>query len=389
MKSALLFLVALALNLNALTIVVPKQVSSIQTALDKAENGDTIFVLKGIYREKLTIRENITLIGESESETVVQGNKRGPVIRVIDDATIRKLTIANGGIGILSENTNAAIEDNIIRDNKGSGIQCLISIPQIRNNVISNNDWCGIYCESARSIKSSIDHNIIAQNGYSGVMLGNKSEVLVQNNCFFDNKQYGIWVSDMAAKSRIIYNNFYANRTNYNIFAKVDKTNLYLDPEYPATSSQYNFLGETPIAMKGKGIDGSSIGIIPTIELEQITSDPDHDGIKGKEDLCPNIPEDIDGFEDSDGCPEFDNDNDGIYDTQDLCPNEAEDFDGYKDDDGCPDLDNDNDGIPDTKDVCPQNPEVKNGYKDDDGCPDEVPAGMNLKDSTKTEVNQK
>lgn len=389
MKRSFIIIFALVSSLTASTIVVPKQMSSIQAAIDKSEDGDTVFVLKGIYREKLTVRNKITLIGESESETFIKGNKRGPVIKVIDDATIKKFTIENGAAGILSENTNSIIEGNTIRDNKGSGIQCLISIPQICNNIICYNNWCGIYCESARSIKSSIDHNIIAENGYSGIMLGNKSEVLVQNNCFFANKQFGIWVSNDAVKSRIIYNNFYANRSDYNLFARIDKSNLNLDPEYPAISGQFNFLGEIPIAMKGKGIDGSSIGIITTSELEQITNDPDHDGIKAKDDLCPNIPEDLDGFEDNDGCPDFDNDKDGIYDTQDLCPNEPEDFDGFKDDDGCPDLDNDNDGIPDSKDVCPQNPEVYNGYRDDDGCPDEVPPGMNLKDSTKTGGNGK
>ncbi len=49
-------------------------------------------------------------------------------------------------------------------------------------------------------------------------------------------------------------------------------------------------------------------------------------------------PEDRDGWEDIDGCPEPDNDGDGIMDPVDKCPNQAEDFDGDMDDDGCPDL---------------------------------------------------
>jgi outer membrane protein OmpA-like peptidoglycan-associated protein len=47
--------------------------------------------------------------------------------------------------------------------------------------------------------------------------------------------------------------------------------------------------------------------------------------------------EDIDKFEDEDGCPDLDNDNDGIADVDDKCPNEAEVYNGYKDKDGCPD----------------------------------------------------
>lgn len=98
--------------------------------------------------------------------------------------------------------------------------------------------------------------------------------------------------------------------------------------------------------------------------------DRDHDGIIDILDRCPDEPEDKDGFQDDDGCPDPDNDNDGVPDIYDACPNDPEDMDGFEDDDGCPDLDNDKDGIPDKLDRCPNEPETLNGYKDDDGCPD-------------------
>ena len=98
--------------------------------------------------------------------------------------------------------------------------------------------------------------------------------------------------------------------------------------------------------------------------------DNDKDGIPDEKDDCPNDPEDKDGFMDHDGCPDPDNDLDGIPDSRDLCKNKAEDIDGFKDGDGCPDLDNDGDGIPDHKDLCPLKAETLNGYKDEDGCPD-------------------
>ena len=111
--------------------------------------------------------------------------------------------------------------------------------------------------------------------------------------------------------------------------------------------------------------------------------DNDKDGIPDKIDKCPNKPEDIDGFQDKDGCPDPDNDGDGIPDVRDKCPgtdetvktakNTKEDMDGWKDDDGCPDPDNDGDGILDEKDKCPDKPETFNGWEDTDGCPDVVP----------------
>ncbi|HAJ79559.1 MAG TPA: hypothetical protein DCO75_07275 [Fibrobacteres bacterium] len=87
-------------------------------------------------------------------------------------------------------------------------------------------------------------------------------------------------------------------------------------------------------------------------------------------DKCPDAPEDFDGFQDDDGCPDADNDHDGIPDVKDQRPNSPEDFDGFQDNDGCPDFDNDKDGIPDSLDKCPNEPEDIDGFKDDDGCPD-------------------
>jgi len=102
--------------------------------------------------------------------------------------------------------------------------------------------------------------------------------------------------------------------------------------------------------------------------------DNDNDGIPDAIDLCPDEAEDIDNFEDRDGCPDIDNDNDGILDVVDKCPNEKEDMDNFQDDDGCPDYDNDNDGIADSIDQCIDQPETVNGINDDDGCPDSLTA---------------
>ena len=98
--------------------------------------------------------------------------------------------------------------------------------------------------------------------------------------------------------------------------------------------------------------------------------DRDGDGINDDVDKCPDEPEDHDGFEDEDGCPEPDNDKDGILDTADKCPNEPEDKDNFEDEDGCPDPDNDTDGLLDGVDKCPNEPEDKDGFEDEDGCPD-------------------
>jgi outer membrane protein OmpA-like peptidoglycan-associated protein len=131
--------------------------------------------------------------------------------------------------------------------------------------------------------------------------------------------------------------------------------------------------------------------------------DYDGDRVIDARDRCSDRPEDKDGFQDADGCPDPDNDGDGVPDDEDACamvpgrktedpktngcpvgdrdkdgvvddvdrcPDEAEDKDGFEDFDGCPEPDNDKDGISDLTDKCPNEPELFNRYADEDGCPD-------------------
>jgi OOP family OmpA-OmpF porin len=69
-----------------------------------------------------------------------------------------------------------------------------------------------------------------------------------------------------------------------------------------------------------------------------------------------------------------DSDGDMLPDHADRCPTQPEDIDGYQDNDGCPDPDNDRDGIPDRVDKCPRTGRwhcdwlVENPVVDKDGC---------------------
>ena len=124
------------------------------------------------------------------------------------------------------------------------------------------------------------------------------------------------------------------------------------------------------------------------------SGDADGDGIKDELDKCPDEPEDKDGFEDEDGCPDPDNDRDTLLDAVDKCPNDPEDFDQFEDQDGCPDVDNDGDKVLDAAQLnrnpdgtytwtnndkkmengveldCRNRPEDFDGVEDEDGCPD-------------------
>ncbi|MBE2248825.1 MAG: OmpA family protein [Myxococcus sp.] len=119
----------------------------------------------------------------------------------------------------------------------------------------------------------------------------------------------------------------------------------------------------------GRGLGQSGYGreafrVVFGVRFEHIAQpDQDGDGIPDTADGCPNEPEDKDGVEDEDGCPEFeqiiDSDHDGVPDTADGCP----EVPGPAGLDGCPDKDGDQ--IPDIADKCPD----QMGPPELDGCP--------------------
>lgn len=75
------------------------------------------------------------------------------------------------------------------------------------------------------------------------------------------------------------------------------------------------------------------------VRYRPTSHDADGDGISDSDDKCPNVAEDVDGYDDHDGCPEEDpdGDSDGIADNEDDCPDAKETINGVDDDDGCPD----------------------------------------------------
>ncbi len=115
------------------------------------------------------------------------------------------------------------------------------------------------------------------------------------------------------------------------------------------------------------GVGAPAVRAVVGVAWTSPTRDGDRDGLPDRADACERAPEDLDGFEDADGCPELDDDLDGLRDVNDKCPREPEDRDGTADEDGCPDPDDDADGILDVADACPLVPGLVRGCPDADG----------------------
>jgi len=182
----------------------PDNYSKIQDAIDDAGDGYIIFVYRGIYHENIVIDKSLTLIGEEENTTFIDGNKSGDVIHVsADHVVINGFTIRNGGgkegdAGIDINSGYATISHNIIAHNGRDGIFLNSSSGNtIFQNIISGNKYNGIFL--ANSFNNTITDNVIVNQTYSpyysrGIYLRLSSSNIISNNTFADNVGYDIFL---------------------------------------------------------------------------------------------------------------------------------------------------------------------------------------------------
>ncbi|KYH38672.1 MAG: cell surface protein [Candidatus Bathyarchaeota archaeon B23] len=133
-------------------IYVPDDYSTIQSAINYAEENDTIVVRAGTYKEHIDIlsKKRLTIVGEEGAEaTIIDGIGWYEVIRIFnsEEITLEGFTITNASDGIYVRDGNSTtIEDCIIRDNGDDGIHIGWSEEVvIRRCDIVNNTDDGLY----------------------------------------------------------------------------------------------------------------------------------------------------------------------------------------------------------------------------------------------------
>ena len=199
---------------------------TIQSAINAPEtlDGHTIFVEAGTYYEHLTInKNNLTLIGENRSTTIIDGNKDGWQfgIHVIDvtanSVIIKGFTVQRGQSGIrLYYSMNHDLSENIIKDN-GVGIRLHYS----QNNSISANRIAenshGIY--SWYSNNTSITRNNITDNWDNSIFMAHSKNNDIRKNTITDG-------------GRIYLGNSERNNVDRNTITKISTgVDLYLSTE--------------------------------------------------------------------------------------------------------------------------------------------------------------
>jgi parallel beta-helix repeat protein len=192
--------------------------SSIQDAVDKAINGDTIFVYNGTYHENVFIDKDIDLIGEDKSSTIIDGSNTGRVVSFTKNGVyLSGFTIKNSGnyveeSGIYVESYTNTIENNIIFDCQNGIYLKDSNSNEILENTINNCNY-GIYL--INSDFNTIKQNIFDDHKY-GIYIQESSSNDINSNFIQDNED-GIWFK-IDCNDNTIAGNTIRRNTNRGIF---------------------------------------------------------------------------------------------------------------------------------------------------------------------------
>ncbi len=163
----------------------PDNYTKIQDAIDNASDGDTFFVFDDLspYKENLIVEESISVVGESNLTTCIDGcggsSQNTIHVKKSSDVIISDFNILNasgtgfpGAVITIEDSKNCKILRNIIITENEHGIIIVnSSLNTIFGNSISNKDksYHGILIDS-KSALNLIHHNIIFNNSI-GIMI--------------------------------------------------------------------------------------------------------------------------------------------------------------------------------------------------------------------------
>jgi len=195
-------------------------INTIKEAIEIAEDGDEIYIKKGIYKEKnILINKSISLIGENG--TVIDGEDAGGIIIFeADNFTIKRLKIVNVGMSYtvdyaaikVIKATNFIIEDCIL-ENVFFGL--LIEKSKkgiIRNNTISGNRKSEASSGNGIHIWDGSDMEVYNNELYGlrdGIYFEFVKKSVVFENKSRDNIRYGLHF--MFSNNNIYHHNVFRN----------------------------------------------------------------------------------------------------------------------------------------------------------------------------------
>jgi len=191
----------------------PGNYTTIQTAVNNATNGDTVFVYNDTYNENVDTKlKKITLLGEDRDITIINGQTTAAVVRIgTSDTTLSGFTMVGTPTEIIVEVTtlseNVFITNNLIKDGAyGIVLSPATSKVTIMDNIILNNAFIGIQLKT--SSYNVIQGNRIENNGAQGIELSlssNHNSIL--NNSIINNAKEAILISGISSTVNTIAGN--------------------------------------------------------------------------------------------------------------------------------------------------------------------------------------
>ncbi len=156
----------------------------INDGIKNSTDGDTIYVLNGIYNETISINKTIKLIGEQKNSTIIDGGYAEVILHLIkDNIVINNITVrnsngylSNSGIKIVS-NKNSIINCSIYRTK--TGIHLKNTYSNLIDNCTLHTNGNGIFLDSSE--KNTISGCLICHNSI-GIDIENSKNNLITHN---------------------------------------------------------------------------------------------------------------------------------------------------------------------------------------------------------------
>ena len=254
----------------------PNNYSSIQSAINDADDSDTIFVYNGTYFENILIDKKLHIIGEDKNDTIIDGSGIGNIVDFSADfINFCNFTIQHSGdeyanSGVIFNSNNCSLTNVIIIETYWAIYLTHFSERnEIKNNFISNNTR-GIYSFTGCKY-NFISFNTIINNIYSGIFFYATEGNIIERNILNSNGN-GV-VIDFADNNLIsqnkITNNTYSgiiltDSSNYNQVSNNSISDHYLSGIYLGDNSSHNNISYNYINLSedGIGFENSQSNII-------------------------------------------------------------------------------------------------------------------------------
>ncbi|MCF7809537.1 right-handed parallel beta-helix repeat-containing protein [bacterium] len=301
----LLFLTCLIRNqlTYARTIRVPGDIRVLQTAVNRASEGDSIIVEPGDYPH-ITIREkdNLVLVGaglDAEEMSIIRGvpdSHTEVALNAIrcNNLEIKGFEFTEGYTAIwLQACDNVWIHENYIHD-LPSWWSSSISISSTDNLLIERNimlrSWhYGLYV-NGNYLGPTCDNIVIRNNvigwmvNNDGIYLEDADGVYIYNNVIIENGDIGIYNYRQVNNLRVEYNCLIDNENGNSRGLDLSRTNLIDDPEFVnPRRDDYHLGNNSPCIDAGdpdspRDPDGSlaDMGVYPLPEIEEEVPEPSY-----------------------------------------------------------------------------------------------------------------